>query len=490
MAAARQRSDDVKALESVLAMECDKHGKSFTRYSEATTLGNAVFDRKEIEKKQELLKTLRNLQSNMAFKKSSLRKAFTGVAQSMKRKKTWKFSKEEQKDWVTTMADRTFNLVGHFARSLRSKRDWALKLTGSADNDDDAEEEEEDADEGNENGEEEEPDHDEEVLDAEEEQEVDGKAAEAATGNYDAKGENAEGIWEYKWSDELKLGNRIGHGKFKGKDEVSLPIEIPEGADDADRVQAKWRDGATYTFDITIGEYKGQAIVSRRGDGVSAYWTGEHVDTHNTLTLQQRTDRMQLLSLYDQGAQILQVPLYKFGDLPLPQPGVVPDDLTALKKAVDFMMPFCLIWQKNECQDKNILRDMKNNKLKELDLPTRCPPEYQVQKVKKDPVAKRPAAAAAGGGGKKPRAATAGERDGASSASTATGGAGSSAAGDARPKAAAKAAGAPRAATPGPAATKESEEPDLDFEEPPLLMSEEAQQALGLLSDGSSSRTD
>ena len=47
-----------------------------------------------------------------------------------------------------------------------------------------------------------------------------------------------------------------------------------------------------------------------------------------------------LLSLYEQTRQILQIKVSTFGQLPEPQPGVVPDYKALLLKAVEWMRPF------------------------------------------------------------------------------------------------------------------------------------------------------
>ena len=90
-----------------------------------------------------------------------------------------------------------------------------------------------------------------------------------------------------------------------------------------------------------------------------------------------------MLCLYDQNVVILQIALYKFGELPGPQPNHVHADSPALKEAIEFMTPFCKQWQLDEVKDRQALKAKKERAEKDRNLP-RSIPKY---------AAKRPAAA-------------------------------------------------------------------------------------------------
>ena len=77
------------------------------------------------------------------------------------------------------------------------------------------------------------------------------------------------------------------------------------------------------------------------------------------LKLEQRTGKTELLALSDQEHQILQVQLWKFGPLPLPQPAPLPRGHETLEKAIDFMMKFVEMWKLDKVQDKKKLRELK-----------------------------------------------------------------------------------------------------------------------------------
>jgi hypothetical protein len=49
------------------------------------------------------------------------------------------------------------------------------------------------------------------------------------------------------------------------------------------------------------------------------YFDGEHHQSHNRITVKARTDRQMLMSMYEQGKQILQVAIKKFGDEKSPE---------------------------------------------------------------------------------------------------------------------------------------------------------------------------
>ncbi|CAK0828552.1 unnamed protein product [Prorocentrum cordatum] len=356
-----------RELTETIKKQCIKHGASFLKYSETPKATKAVFSREAMTRSKDFLIDMRGLSPNLAFKKSDINSALKKIIKAMTdpKKPAWKMSQSEKDDWIETMTNRTYNLICHAGEAVRDNRTWIIELLGDA------------PDQGD--------DADDEVSD----ELVDPDSATAAPSATDRDSQ-----WEYSWSSELMLGNRVGIGpNNKGVEEVSLPIHIDEGTNLEELVEARWRDGTTHRFRISVAEFTiGKS--GSRARSIDAMWTGEHSATHNVLTLQQRTDRMQLLSLYDQGAQILQVSLYKFGGLPMPQPGQVPNDDPTLRKAVDFMLPFCKMWESDKVQDKKELKRLKDEAEKGQQLLQQCPPARRNAMGAKD-VLKRPAAAPA-----------------------------------------------------------------------------------------------
>ena len=376
-------------LEEALRDIVVKFGKSFVRYDESPNLRDAERDNEKVQNHPQLLESLRKLSSGLLFNKSSFEKALQPIIKTFK--KEWNFTKAEAKSWVKVMSARLYNLTQHAGKPLRRKRRWILNLLGSAD---DAT-----AVAKRPAGSSKNP-----RAAASSGPPAAGSIAVCAASDIPEavaaaraafieeeereKEEEDEAPYEYGWMRELHIAFRRKKGKPR---ELSLPIEIPEHATGSDFIIAHFRDGAEHVIKMTVDAFR--ASLEGRKKESSPLWSGTHVSTNNQLVLRQRTCRTQLLSLYDQDHQILQVSLWKFGGLPLPQPGVVPDDWPALLAATKFMMPFILKWQKDEVQDKEVLNDLKRNAEKEAGLPTKIPPEY---KNEREPAPKAQARAAVG----------------------------------------------------------------------------------------------
>ena len=242
--------------------------------------------------------------------------------------------------------NRLFNFTSHAGKALRNSANWMLKIVG--DNND--------------------------------EDEIAGGSTHEYTDGESLSASDEVVPWDFTWSEELMLGIRKSTNTGDDTREMSLPIDIPPDADQADLVTARWRDGTKHTFEeVTYGALQG---AKKRAPSV-AYWKATHSVTNNSLSLRQRTDRVQLLCLYDQNVVILQIALYKFGELPEPQPNHVHADSPALKEAIEFMTPFCKQWQLDEVKDRQALKAKKERAEKDRNLP-RSIPKY---------AAKRPAAA-------------------------------------------------------------------------------------------------
>ena len=130
---------------------------------------------------------------------------------------------------------------------------------------------------------------------------------------------------------------------------------------------AHWDDGTHYIIpDLTAGAFR-EATKPRRGVTQDVLWQAEHVTTHNTLRIMQRTDRQLLLYLYDQSRGMLGVRCDLFGDLPLPQPASVANDHPTIVKALAFLEPIAMAYSRGEIEDNaglKLAREQKNPRAK------------------------------------------------------------------------------------------------------------------------------
>ena len=82
-----------------------------------------------------------------------------------------------------------------------------------------------------------------------------------------------------------------------------------------------------------------------------------------------------LLNLYEQDTKhLICINLWMFGELPMPQPGPVPDDCEAVIRAVKWMTPLAEAWVRDEIKDVAALNQMKKDKMISDPPPiTKCP---------------------------------------------------------------------------------------------------------------------
>ena len=132
-------------------------------------------------------------------------------------------------------------------------------------------------------------------------------------------------------------------------------------------------------------------------------WEMRHATSNNELTINQRTDRKLLLSLYEQSKQILQLTMENWGPLPGVQPSVVDRSDPTLKAALAFLTPIAEAYGRNEIHDVPLLKKIRNTKMKELGIKMRGPPKESTapktmlkkatKKMPKQATKKMPAAA-------------------------------------------------------------------------------------------------
>ena len=120
----------------------------------------------------------------------------------------------------------------------------------------------------------------------------------------------------------------------------------------------------------TVGMFRGQDV-GKKLVGDAALWNGiRKIDGH-ALKLAQRPDRQLLLSLFEQTRQVCAVQVAWFGEVPLPQPAVVPKDTESLTKAMAFLKPLAIAYASGEIKDRSDLTVARDQKLAEMDLGNR-----------------------------------------------------------------------------------------------------------------------
>ena len=170
----------------------------------------------------------------------------------------------------------------------------------------------------------------------------------------------------YGYDDALQVAWRATKSGPHRNKEISLPLTIGEHADDTDLVQARWSDGSTWQITcLSVGDLKARR--ARKGGRQAApLWSGVRAGSGHQLTLQQRSDRVLLVSLYEQSAQVLQIRVDAWGPLPEPQPSTVDKDDATLKACVNFTIPLCEKYASGEIATASDLKLAKAQAMEQL----------------------------------------------------------------------------------------------------------------------------
>ena len=153
-------------------------------------------------------------------------------------------------------------------------------------------------------------------------------------------------------------------------------LEI-DGLEDDDHAIASWPDGMRMTLKQRVSDIK---RLSRPGiSGPSLHeikdmWQGQMVGSKNQLRLGQRTDRFLLMSLWEQGKQVLQVNIKTFGPIPGPKGPNPPqerqsNDHPSVIAAFEFMKPIALLYKAGEVARED-LRPLRDKRLRDSGMPT------------------------------------------------------------------------------------------------------------------------
>ena len=116
-----------------------------------------------------------------------------------------------------------------------------------------------------------------------------------------------------------------------------------EALRDEDEIQAEWKDGfVSPVAGMTKQMYTAFLTTQRGGQkaAIETLWEMEAKGAKRALWVAQRVDRQLLVSLYEQGSQILMTRADKFGfELPEPQPARVENTHPAVVVAAKMMIP-------------------------------------------------------------------------------------------------------------------------------------------------------
>jgi hypothetical protein len=260
-----------------------KRGVSFCTYAcEAMRPGYSklVHGDAGIEGQTELLALLRSLSVNLAFPRSTMLRALKILQKELRSSSpSWNMDKAQISDWAETLQRRIRNCCRQCMQGeLKSaKSAWVQALPWRV---------------------------------APQSRRVSCKRPAAALETPKAT------EYTYGWNTELMLPWRRSV-RLGAKEEPGYPIEVSEDAGASDAlVEARWPDGhVAVVTEMTHGALRLASRGSNVAPSQGLVWEGEHEQSRHRVTVQQRVDRSLLLSMYEQGRQILMTRLDKFAEV-------------------------------------------------------------------------------------------------------------------------------------------------------------------------------
>jgi len=354
----RQRDRvDPEKLAAGMRPSVAKGGKSFLKYNETMPMTKSKLEKTKILNNKVLVTNVKialqedsDTLPNFSLALFDVRAACQILVRE--NMEAWKFNQEMADSWVDVMTKRMRNLTHGISKGIHNKAKWAMDLIQNA-------------------------------VKIDDDSEVEDNTLPPASPPVEIDVVEDVEEYTYGWMKELSLGYRSKSGSHEK--ELSMSPEITDDMDDGDGLDVTFLDGSVATIDkdlITVGDFR--AILNGRANpnlGQPPLFEMEHIVTHNTITLRQRTDTCLLLSIYEQSKQILQVRADKFGPLPNDDHKIIPNGHTTIQAALAFMRPLVISYCQNDLKDKEGLKEARDNKLKEMNLDK--------------PMRKRPAAAPA-----------------------------------------------------------------------------------------------
>jgi hypothetical protein len=317
MAGGKQCTDAVSLLTCLMTFAM---AKSFCTYpSEEPQVKNSKFNLVAIQAHEGLLKALQGVSQTLSFTRSCVKSAM----KSLSDKKHFVIA-EHTSSYVDIMTNRVLNMCHHVNQCMHKKprptwlQDMGLTMTPTQDD-----------------------------------------------GSHDAKSSASVVYTSYDWDPGMLLAFR--KTSDTSSRQYSLPVELDDDQADTDKIIARWDDGSMFTIeDMTVQAYRQQA--DQRGTKErDCLWTGSHTVTHHRLEIKQRPDKelknkplstKLLMSLYEQGRQILQVRVCEFGHVQGDGQCLSPEDKT-IKAALAFMQPIAIDYMMNKFPVDEI-KDIRN----------------------------------------------------------------------------------------------------------------------------------
>jgi hypothetical protein len=318
--------------------------RSFVKYDETDKVQDSKLHTDKIAAMHPLLAGLYELDDKLSFKKSVLSAAFSALF--ARKSVTWGMNEKFEEAWVKSMTNRVANACRQVNQGMMKSKhpSWVEQLPWMAG--------------------------------------LARSGAEAAKAEEPA---DTDGKSEYFFGFDTEVRNAF-RCKAESMDKKELAIDMykPEGAASHDPVCAKWSDGMQHSIsDITCGDFD-KLMGGRESDKPPSkiFFDEEMKDTHHRVTVKPRPDRSLLVSMYEQGKQILQIPVKHFG----PE-----DSEEAMEKAASMM----IILAKQFCSNELKRADLKDARTKLLKTVDKYKPPKGVKASAK--VMKKPAAATKAG---------------------------------------------------------------------------------------------
>ena len=157
----------------------------------------------------------------------------------------------------------------------------------------------------------------------------------------------------------MDVAYRLNINAKKARKEPAVSIDDTGGDDDCP--EATWADGHKACIkDLTCDQLRKSKEAHKSGSSSDPemYWQGEAADTHHRISARFRTDRNDLISIYEQGRQICQVRADYFGKYDTQE-----EKKATQKVAADFMVELAKQYAKGGMDDKQ-LKALKDSKLK------------------------------------------------------------------------------------------------------------------------------